>query len=629
MPRPQILDVPMPAGGVSKRPSTFIRKDQSPDSANVRFHQGQVLQREGLAQFGDTSGTDMPFDNSGSGEDVFGLAAATDLDGAVTPFAITDAKIYYYDSSSDKWFDCYCGSISTGVTVSAIDGTDDEITLTAAGHGRSNGDIVVLGNFPDGYKGSRLEGHAFEVEGVAGNDFDLKDASYNEINSGSEYNTVPTSPDERGKVFPVIADDATDFTGLAIRHSTCCHIGHAQGSGKQSFGSGYYFVLCNGVDDIYVLRLDPYTLTGSLGKPFIRLLGAGDYRDAGYQHVSLFADEFYSSLMLFSTDETDGGSYPDQANRFRWCKTAEIDMWAVATSTAGFEDVFSPPGEFIFRGDIGNYKGFAKKDCLGHISYIGGTDLFRHDVMVHGIGAVAFGGVAIFGGVWYILTRDNIRIWTGGGQEPIAIADDISDYIRDTINWSYIKTMRNVVDLEYGRIFFFVPTGSATLPDASIMYDTRNKNFHIDALDKKVCAAVQYDDDGDIVTLVGDDAGIVYRMSLASTNDDAAAIDQYFQTMDFVPAGREYQDRWIHYLAVSFEALGNSSANVVVSYSTDEGSNWTTIGTQTLTTGWARYKLDFSVNCRKIRLRFRNNTSAKYFNLRWIGLHAVPRGRTT
>jgi len=181
----------MPAGGVSKRPSTFIRKDQSPDSANVRFHQGQVLQREGLAQFGDTSGTDMPFDNSGSGEDVFGLAAATDLDGDVTPFAITDDVIYYYESSSDKWFDCHCAPAATTVT----DITEDSgIKITASGHGFSGGEIVVFNNIQEGYKGSRLNGLAFEVEGVVGTTFKLKDGVWADIDLSLIHISEPTRP---------------------------------------------------------------------------------------------------------------------------------------------------------------------------------------------------------------------------------------------------------------------------------------------------------------------------------------------------------------------------------------------------------------------------------------------------
>jgi len=115
------------------------------------------------------------------------------------------------------------------------------------------------------------------------------------------------------------------------------------------------------------------------------------------------------------------------------------------------------------------------------------------------------------------------------------------------------------------------------------------------------------------IYLLGDTLGNTLRYDPFVSNDNGAAVDAEWQSMDFTADKFEYYKRW---LQLDFEAKGNS---VDIDYSIDYGNTWVNIKTNyTLTPGWPNkmYRVYFDIVARNIRFRFRNYRVDETFYLR-------------
>jgi hypothetical protein len=117
----------------------------------------------------------------------------------------------------------------------------------------------------------------------------------------------------------------------------------------------------------------------------------------------------------------------------------------------------------------------------------------------------------------------------------------------------------------------------------------------------------------------GTDEGYVFLATEGVLTDDGVAAEQTYQTMDFsIPQAFHSQlGRWGE---IEFEALGNT---VDVAYSTDLGSNWTSVETTTLSSSYTAYRLPIDASARTMRVRF---STFGYFKLRWCRLWVRPGG---
>lgn len=111
-------------------------------------------------------------------------------------------------------------------------------------------------------------------------------------------------------------------------------------------------------------------------------------------------------------------------------------------------------------------------------------------------------------------------------------------------------------------------------------------------------------------TFVGDTSGTVWWDFNGSNQGSSAEVLDY-ETKDFTFE----DDGGTCWMSIEFLAKGN---HVTVSYSTDEGTTWTSLTETDLTSSWTRYRLDFESVGKSCRFRFYNNTASEDAYLRWF-----------
>jgi hypothetical protein len=124
---------------------------------------------------------------------------------------------------------------------------------------------------------------------------------------------------------------------------------------------------------------------------------------------------------------------------------------------------------------------------------------------------------------------------------------------------------------------------------------------------------------GSPVVVFGND-GDCFILDEVSSDDNGTDVVFEYETIDFtVPeVHQSLLGRWIE---VEFDARGEE---VEVSYSSTNGSAFTSIGSVTLTGQFERQKLYFDTTSEKIRLKF--SSTGKYFQIRWIRIWGKPKG---
>lgn len=109
--------------------------------------------------------------------------------------------------------------------------------------------------------------------------------------------------------------------------------------------------------------------------------------------------------------------------------------------------------------------------------------------------------------------------------------------------------------------------------------------------------------------------GYVYRFTTEAASDSGLDIEAWVTTPDLIPVeGRT--DDYARFNGFNFSAMSDiSDSTVLVSYSTDEGDNWTDMQTVSLTDEWVQYRLPCDVKTQKARFRIYQN-SQKDFKIR-------------
>lgn len=428
--------------------------------------------------------------------------------------------------------------------------------------------------------------------------------------------------------------------GTINRPISFAHCAHNESGGNDS---AWYFAVCNGINPVF--------LWDGTNDPE-ELLGADGYNSTITKHTAKQIFSYKNSLFLLSSN-TDGSEEP---HLLRWSGTGDIAEWAFTTTNSGFMYFYDTPGYLQWAAQLGDYIAVYKNDSITMLSHTGGIDLFRYDTVVRGGGLLSPGMLAVLEGEHIYISKNGVFRW-GGGPEPLNIGKRIFKDLADNLNWEATDAARTLIDKENTLVIFYVPTGTSAYANKAYAYNYLEDWWVPDGYPTNNVTAVgmwgaysalywgdipdsqTWSDyttetwadlapsEGQNIPVMGDDTGYVFEQSLDNKNDDASAIDQIHNTPYIVPDKNEYQSRWTRYLSIEFEAKGDS---VTVSYTPDDGdSAWTAIGTQALGSTWERYKLSYSTTKRRLRYRFRNNSSASNFQLRWIGVKVIPRGSGT
>jgi hypothetical protein len=124
------------------------------------------------------------------------------------------------------------------------------------------------------------------------------------------------------------------------------------------------------------------------------------------------------------------------------------------------------------------------------------------------------------------------------------------------------------------------------------------------------------------VRVFGKDNGVVVLDDDSDLTDNGTAVEARWDLIDVTPH-ELYQSAVGRWTQIEFEAQGT---DVEILYSTDGGSVFTSLGSTTLSGTWNRYKVDFDVTARTIRIRMLCSGSTSWFEFRWLRLWGLVQG---
>jgi hypothetical protein len=120
----------------------------------------------------------------------------------------------------------------------------------------------------------------------------------------------------------------------------------------------------------------------------------------------------------------------------------------------------------------------------------------------------------------------------------------------------------------------------------------------------------------------GDKDGYIYEYNHLSNNDNDTAVDGWFSTKDFNPTRFESRFR-INRIDTYYTGAG-----LDVSYSTDKGVTWVTIGSLSASSNMETpQRLFLKLDAPLCRLRWRNNSSGQHFEFSRANIYWEPSGR--
>ncbi len=277
-----------------------------------------------------------------------------------------------------------------------------------------------------------------------------------------------------------------------------------------------------------------------------------------------------------------------------------------------------------------------KKNSIYAGRLVDTSDVFIFDLIFTGIGLMSHRTLVDSRGRHFFMGLDDFYSFSGIRPESIGI-DSVQREVFSRLDAN--KTDRNfaILNSEFDEIWFFVVIAGQDWPTEIWKYNYRTGFWYFDTCSALCSAAIYYQqasvawndltgswaeqnyrwNDKLLTTnfpfvVFGTSDGYTLRQNTLVNDDNAVAIDASWESIDFVADKFENYHRW---LELDFEAKGNT---VKVEYSTDYGTTWKSIKTQTLTSDWPvkPYKVYFDVVARNIRFRFSNAISGETFYLR-------------
>lgn len=586
--RTQTIPIPMPDRGVDvNTPSTFLDKRSTPASLNCRYDKGIISPRPGT----DALGTYASYPLSGT---ILNMDMFNKIDGSQVFVCVSTVKLHYSANEGDSW---------TTVAYETSGAVDYPVSTCHCSHaigdgGLSDGYYYVISNNKNPVNTWLGSGATADLEtnwqDVLYNDTIIAKQVMNYKNSLLLLATTENSTLSPNKV-------RWSQTGCITEHDT------------SATNAGYLFL----------------------------------YDSPGYiQWGAMLRD----NVIIYKTDSIVQFSYTGGTGLFR-TDTIVADVGLLAPGLLAVLD-----GEHIFVGKTNIYRwsGGAKPDPIGDRVFQDLLDNMVWDSLEYcqtqvnkEKGWIKFYTPTVVGGSrflkrcytynyiddsWAIDTYDRsvgaVGILDEKGSQNIAV-QSVGGYVYELT--SSAANDAGTIDQVHETIDF--------VPDSK-EYEGRHVGYQGIAFD--AYGAISDATDTISVASVASACKITTATVHNLKTGDKVAISGVDNDVGVAINGATYVTTYVDAnnftIPVDTSALTGEEGTegdianqleLYVSYSIDEGSNWTSIGNQTITTAWAYYVLPFRYTGRKIRFRFRNNRVNENFHLRWVGVKAIPRGRAT
>lgn len=379
----------------------------------------------------------------------------------------------------------------------------------------------------------------------------------------------------------------------------------------------------------------------------IVLVGATDYR-------AKLTRSFKERLNLYHTRE----SAVDFPRRVRWARKIRTNAttdWD-GTDLSGFVDIADARSIIVAAELFGdNQVVIFHEDEISIQEHLGGAGVYGFTTPVHRVGLSAQRAVINLGDELIFLSFDDVLSYRGGKQID-SVAEAVRREIFRTIDSANIGRSFMIYVEETREIELYVPVDNA-IPDTVWRYHIDDKSWAFGKRDGTGFGLYQTTGSltigeltgtignlnfkfGDRVlgttspiTLIGQSDGNIFKHDATGVNVNGAAQDIRWDSKDIVAHNTvdlatgeivDYTRVFKEWSEVTFEATGTE---VAIYYSIDFGLTWVLIDTITLSSSFDTYTRHFSTISRAIRIRFRENTVDKAFDMRFWEIGFYPRGR--
>jgi len=645
--------------------ANLIGDIETPDSRNCSWQDGVIVKRPGYPRLG----ANLPLSG-----DVVGLHYFTLFSGTRYLIAATEDDLYKLNSTSERWEHITPSTVletcdsgwSAGSGDTLVHDTTDKhmgtasmkLTLVA---GRSDGDLLAYKDISS----ADISGHShigFWIKSsmaLSAGDLEVVVSESNHAageKTGTYLETEITAIAADTWTFVRVAGTLTDFDAVisvslfanaSLTEALVLHLDDVRAYSPLT-GDDDDFAEFAMIRDL--TQTDQWAVISNR-KALFKYTGSGQAEalistyPAGV--TSLYANHilaFKGHLHLFDVTE-NGNRYPTRA---RWSDTH--DPADFLNGNASYQDLTG--ADWIQAAVLmgADHLCVLKSGSLWIGYATGDSDVFRFEVQVPGLGALA-GRTAkwLRNGVVF-LGWDDVYRFDGSSWE--SIGRPIRKELFRVLDVAQADRAYAVVHDERKEYWLVVPRVGNTYPDTAFVW-----NFELQRWTGRyefpdyLCAASDYQRQdnvtiGDLVGTIGDQdwtfgdkigtqeapvlvvadtSGYVYQYDLRQYNDDAdgdnTAIDGWFDTKDFMFTALKTRQ-----LIVRLDVYHEPPSTLSVSYSTDQGAHWTSLGSGTATDGRTPTVFYVNVDCRMIRFRFRNNSNNERFAFREARITWEPAG---
>ena len=418
-----------------------------------------------------------------------------------------------------------------------------------------------------------------------------------------------------------VEEEPVPWTGDETNFVDCCSI---------TDSTGKYLIITNGVDPPQKWDGDDPTFTDL---------------DLSDGTITLFktCEVFYNRLFVANVT-VDGATYKQS---IAWSKAGAITDWSDAT--AGSVLISDSKGDIEKLLTLADRLVIYSTDSIGVCVYVGGASQFSFEQLVKETKLVSPRTIVPVGPYHFFMSQDNVFIFDGT-RLIRPVGDLVSEDFRQHLNHDRLYEAHAYHDFVKRQVHWTIPFDETAHRTYVMEYDINNPMdvlwnvfeysdrptavgfFYRDAdftCDCDLLAGVECDDvffrcDAAglraefPIKVMGDAASEVFMCDETAVLDDATSVTATFDTKDFTTeqSYRSTKTRWIE---LEVEMRGSA---VTVSYSKDQGQNFTEIKTKTLTSQWTKYRLFFDAISETIRFRF---SSTSHFELKWLRVWHNPR----
>lgn len=354
---------------------------------------------------------------------------------------------------------------------------------------------------------------------------------------------------------------------------------------------------------------------------------------------------FWSFVFLFHTTESSVAC----PHRVRWSNVGDSTAWA--SGLADFVDLLDSYGEVQTGLPLGNKLLVYKDRAIYSGSYIGLPQVFDWNLLTAKIGILAPNTLAEFGGMHFFLGHDNVYVYNGFG-DPTPIGEPIIEEIlgpRRTSAAQYMNRAFGFYVTWLREYWLMIPGGTGEYPVKLFRFHTPSQTWwprhessgwvaagewlSADPVTwNDIAVADTWNDFGVSETwnelggvaqnlftpLIGVPSGVGSIIQELDETEPTTS-EAYYVSKDYL---FPIATRILEYRIEAKGALGQLTAY----YSTNEGDNWTSLGTKTLSGDewqWSTWTLNLVTNV----IRFKVVLEAADVSLRKRSIVGIEKRR--